>query len=213
MDEMKPFPIMLDLGGKLAVVVGAGPVGLRKVSSLLDCRARVRIVEPCLAKAAAKGLKAKGVEVVAREYGRACLAGATLVFACTDDRELNSRVAADARAMGALVNAADQTEDCDFTMPAAGGDGPVIMAIGTGGACPALAGWLRDRLQEAMPRKIGPFAKLLSRLRRELQAKVDSPSARGQAIRELVKRGGYDAFVAGGAKAVRELLARIVGRQ
>jgi hypothetical protein len=64
-----------------------------------------------------------------------------------------------------------------------------------------------------MPRKIGPFAKLLSRLRRELQAKVDSPSARGQAIRELVKRGGYDAFVAGGAKAVRELLARIVGRQ
>jgi siroheme synthase-like protein len=204
---------MLDLCDKLAVVVGAGPVGLRKVSSLLDCQARVRIVEPRMAKSAAKGLKAMGVEVIAREYDRACLDGATLVFACTDDRELNSRVAADARAMGALVNAADQTEDCDFTMPAVGGDGPVVMAIGTGGACPALAGWLRDRLQEGMPKKIGSFAKLLSRLRRELQAKVGSPSARGNAIRELVKQGGYDAFTAGGAKAVRELLARIVGER
>lgn len=207
---MKPFPIMLDLCGKLAVVVGAGPVGLRKVSSLLACEARVRIVEPRLAKAAAKGLKAKGVEVVARAYERACLKGAALVFACTDDRELNSRVAADARRMGAPVNAADQTEDCDFTMPAVGVEGPIIMAIGTGGACPALAGWLRDRLQEAMPKKIGAFAKLLSKLRRELQGNVDSSSARGEAIRELMKHGGYDAFIAGGPKAVRALLASIM---
>jgi siroheme synthase-like protein len=204
---------MLDLSGKLAVVVGAGPVGLRKVTSLLQCEARVRIVEPRLAKAAIKGLKVQGVQIVARDYDRACLDGATLVFACTDDRDLNSRVAADARKLGALVNAADQTEDCDFTMPAVADDGPVVVAIGTGGACPALAGWLRDRLKDAMPAKVGSFAKLLSRLRRQLQARSDSPAARGRAIRELVRQGGYEAFIAGGPKAVRELLARIEAKQ
>ena len=41
---MRTFPIMLDLRGKLAVVVGARPVGLRKAKSLVKADARVRLV-------------------------------------------------------------------------------------------------------------------------------------------------------------------------
>ena len=199
---------MLDLAGKLAVVVGAGPVGMRKVRSLVECGARVRLVADDISAAASQraDVSAANVETIAGKYDSAHLRGASLVFACTDDRALNSRIAADARAVGALVNAADQVEDCDFFMPAVAQDGPITVAVGTGGNCPALAGWLRNRIQSAMPEKLVPFAQLLSQLRQELKSSLPSIDARGDAIRQLMRQDAYDAYLAGGEAAVRKML-------
>ena len=47
------YPLFLDLTGRLAVVVGAGPVGRRKVAGLLAAGARVRVV--CLEEGSVEG--------------------------------------------------------------------------------------------------------------------------------------------------------------
>jgi len=202
---MKTYPIMLNVQGRLAVVVGAGAVGLRKVRSLADAGATVRLVAP-----QAHDGDAEGATVVAEPYRGEHLTGASLVFACTDDRELNARIAADARGIGALVNAADQPEDCDFYLPAVVADGDVLVAVGTGGACPALAAELKHRLADALPDRVGEFAAALAEARRQIQNELDDDKQRGRIMRELAGAEGLQAFAEGGRYAIQQMLARLL---
>jgi len=198
---MKTYPIMLDLRGKLAVVVGAGPVGLRKVEGLREVGARVLLVAQQVASEALPD----GVEVRIEPYRAEMLAGATLVFACTDQPELNTRIAADARDAGAMVNVADVPGECDFYAASAVRDGDVVLAIGTGGASPALAAWLRGRVAGHMPPRIGEFAAVLESLRADVRAAMpDDSRRRMRLMKRLVSNDTYEEFLAAGPRAVRD---------
>jgi precorrin-2 dehydrogenase/sirohydrochlorin ferrochelatase len=189
---------MLDLRGRRVVVVGGGTVGARKARDLVSAGASVTLV----ARKAGEAAEAEGAELLREPYRPEHLEGAALVFACTDDREVNARVAADARARGALVNAADQPEDCDFFVPATAGDGGVVVAVGTGGASPALAGRLARRLAEALPEHVGAYAAALAKVRSRLQAAEMDGDLRRRVLRRLAGEEGYAAFRRGGAKAL-----------
>jgi precorrin-2 dehydrogenase / sirohydrochlorin ferrochelatase len=43
---MRYYPVNLDIKKKNCLVVGGGPVGTRKVKTLLDCGAKVTLVSP-----------------------------------------------------------------------------------------------------------------------------------------------------------------------
>lgn len=212
---MKTYPIMLVVQDRLAVVVGAGAVGLRKVRSLRSAGARVRLVAQ---DPAARDVP-DGVEVVVAAYLPEHLAGAALVFACTDDCALNARIAADARRGGALVNAADQPDDCDFFLPAVVADGEVTVAIGTGGASPALAAMLKGRIRNALgdPSRasgpnggVGRFAAALADLRRDLKHKVHDAARRGEILKQLADEQSLQAFLDAGPDALRRKMAELL---
>jgi len=201
---MKTFPVMLDVRGRRAVLVGGGPVGRRKARALLEAGADVTIIDPT-------GETVEGAHVAAEAYAPEQLDGAALVFACTDDAATNTRIAADARARGALVNAADQPEDCDFHLPAVAREGDVVVAVGTGGAAPGLAGLLRDFLAEALPDRIGEFAAALATVRDELRERVPHVERRMSIMKRLTDEATYRAFATGGVAAVRDRLAELLG--
>jgi len=203
---MKTFPVMLNVQGRLAVVVGGGPVGLRKARSLSQAGARVLLVAPQIKESQVTS----GIEIVRAGYRDDLLHGALLVFACTDEGALNARIAADARKAGALVNAADQPEDCDFFLPAVVADGEVVIAIGTGGASPALAVQLKDRLAAALPKRIGEFASLLSELRKALKSKVSDAARRGEIMKRLSTEQAYEKFLSGGREAIGKILVGLL---
>jgi len=203
---MKTYPIMMDVRNKRAVVIGAGAVGRRKVVSLHQAGAIVTLVDPEMPDQ----LDLPPVTVLAEAYQPAQLQGAAMVFVCTDNRQLNARVAADARAAGAIVNAADQNEDCDFFAPATIHDGDVVVAIGTGGASPALSALLKNILKTALPENIGQFAALLAEIRLELRDRLETHEARGAALKQLVSPETIDAFVKDGPEAVRARLEQIL---
>lgn len=192
--RMKTYPIMLDVRGRLCVVVGAGAVGLRKAEALSQAGAKVRLIGP---DTAGRPVPA-GAEVLARGYAEGDLSGALLVFACTDDGELNARIAADARAGGALANVADDPEHCDFFAAAAVNDGDVVVAIGTGGASPALAGEIRSKLARHLPERVGEFAAALERVRQHVQRRAADPGRRKAVLKELAGEAGYKVFVEAG---------------
>lgn len=201
---MKAYPIMLDVRGRVCVVVGAGSVGLRRARGLAKCGAAVRLVAPD-----APADVAEGIQFVAASYEKSHLAGAALVLACTGERGLNARIVADARAAGALANAADQPDDCDFHLPAVARDGDVVVAVGTGGAAPALAAVLKDELAGRLPERLGEFAEALARVRLLVHERMADPACRRSILRALAGRAGLTAFAEAGQAGLTDLAEKL----
>ena len=137
------YPIMLDLTGVPVLVVGGGKIAQRKIEGLLKAGADVAVVAPNLVD----GIRDLPVRVVDRKYETTDLSGVRLVITAADDPAVNAAVAADASTRGIWVNSADDPANCTFTLPAVARDGAVTVAVGTGGASPALASHLRGELE------------------------------------------------------------------
>jgi len=204
---MKTLPIMLKVAGRRVVVVGGGPVGLRKVRSLCDAGAEVVLVSE---RRDEKTDMDASVTVIREPYRPEHLRGAMLVFACTDDQAVNAGIAADARACGALVNAADQQAECDFFAPVVVTDGDIVLAAGTGGSAPALAAELKARLADALPQRVGEFAAVLGQLRDKLRGRVADRTQRHRIMRQLAADETYQTFLTDGPAAVRKRLEELL---
>lgn len=92
------YPLGLRVGGRLAVVVGGGPVAARRTRGLLDAGAHVRVVAPVVCEDLAGLTASDGVDWVRRDYLTGDLDGAWLAHTATGDAEVDARVAADAEA-------------------------------------------------------------------------------------------------------------------
>jgi precorrin-2 dehydrogenase/sirohydrochlorin ferrochelatase len=107
------------------------------------------------------------------------------VIAATDDAEVNAAVFEDAEAAGVWVNGADDPAHCSFTLPSVVRRGALQLTVSTGGRSPALARWLRERLES----EIGPeYEVLLDLLADERQ----SIRAAGRSTEDLDWRAALD---------------------
>ena len=100
-------PILLNIQGKRCVVIGGGKVALRKVKMLLDCGANIIIISPKPHPDMVKLSKKKALRLTQRNYETRDLRKAAVVIACTDVKEVNRKVADDAKKARVLVNVAD----------------------------------------------------------------------------------------------------------
>jgi siroheme synthase-like protein len=195
---MALFPLFVELAGRPCVVLGGGAVAARKVEGLLDAGAVVTVVSPALTPALAALVRGDRVAHVARGYVAGDLAGASLAFAATDDGTINAAVAQEGRERGVWVNAADDPAHCDAILPAVVRRGAITVAIGTGGASPALARAVRERVELALPEAYGALAEIAGSVRRELReaGRRASAAAWQQALRDgltsLLEGGGRD---------------------
>ncbi|WP_299755277.1 precorrin-3B C(17)-methyltransferase [uncultured Chloroflexus sp.] len=143
------YPIVLTKPAQLpTVVVGGGPVGERKVRSLLDAGFPVRLISPTATTQLAAWASAGRLVWEQREYRAGDLTGARLVFAATNDRAVNARIAAAASVAGALCNVADDPDGGDFHVPAVHRSGGLTVAVSSHGAAPSRAVAIRDAIAE-----------------------------------------------------------------
>jgi siroheme synthase-like protein len=143
-----PFPIFLDLSGRLCVVVGAGPLAEEKVRALTDAGARVRHLPA--------------------EPGPDEFEGAFMAISALDDPEANQRLFEQAERHGVLFNALDDPAHCRFYFPAVHRQGALVVALSTSGHCPALA----VRLKDALARKLGPEYAAFLRLAASVRGRI-----------------------------------------
>jgi siroheme synthase-like protein len=172
----------LDLTGRSVLVVGGGSVALEKVRGLLDCGARVTVVAP----EAKPGLLELPVEWLPRAYYSTDLRGRFLVVAATSSTPLNRRVFADAEARSLLCNVVDDPELCSFILPAVHRRDPIVLAVSTGGASPALAKRLRDELGAQIDERHVELAYRLRELRPWVKAQFSSYDERRDFFDSLV---------------------------
>jgi precorrin-2 dehydrogenase/sirohydrochlorin ferrochelatase len=162
------YPILADLQGKAALVVGGGKVAQRKIESLLGCGVSVRVVAKKLTAKLEELRVARRIELWGGEFSDASLDGAFLVFAATDDSLLNRKVSQAAQRRGLLVNAVDQPADCNFIVPSVLSRGDLLIAVSTSGKSPALARKLRVELEQRFGEEYASFLNLMGNLRSEV---------------------------------------------
>jgi len=167
------FPIFLDIENKPCLVVGGGPVAMRKAGVLEEFGARVVQVSP---------------ETCGRRFSDSDIDGMTLVVSATDDPALNRHVAELCREKGIPVNVVDDPANCTFVFPAICRKGPMVLAVSSGGACPAAAALVRDKASRLMPDEFIDAVERLGRDREELKAKYSDLRERKEAcLKELEK--------------------------
>lgn len=198
-DEPPVFPVALRLAGRHCLVVGGGTVAERKVDALLAAGARVTVVAPAMTDGlSARARDHETLTLRERPYARLDLDGVALVFTATGDRDVDGAVSADAEARHLFVNSADDPERCSFFLTAVVHRDPVVVSISTSGASPALASYLRRRIDEDLEPALGDVARVLGAVRSELHARgvstetLDWSSVITNDLVELVARGHDD---------------------
>ncbi len=209
------YAVQINLTGRTCVVVGGGRVATRKVRTLLDAGADVRVVAPRLTRALAELAECGAIEHRPREYRVADLTGCTLAIAATDDRALNTLVADDAGATGILVNVVDDPQLSSFTLPATLARGRVSVAVTTRGASPVLARHIRDQIAHTLGDEWAVVADVLATSREDLKLALPDTDERSAAVARLLRGDLVDRILAGvipdGAEIVDELVAAPVG--
>ncbi|MEM5786297.1 MAG: bifunctional precorrin-2 dehydrogenase/sirohydrochlorin ferrochelatase [Syntrophobacteraceae bacterium] len=169
--EREPYyPVFLDIEGLTCVVVGGGAVGERKALSLLRHGARVRLIARELTPRLAEACSTGGIVFAGREYNRAHLQGASLVFAATSDTVLNRTISGHARELGVFCNMATDPGFGSFIVPSLVKRGPISIAISTAGLSPAIAKSLRIKLERDFGVEWEFFVHFLGELRKLLKS-------------------------------------------
>ncbi len=188
---MKLYPVMVNLSGRLAVVIGGGEVASRKVLDLVEAGADVKVVSPEFTASILTAAESSiSLQLVKREYTNGDLDGAMIVFSATNNPDVNKKVFSEAEKKGILINAVDDPPNCSFFVPSFIRKGELLLSLSTGGASPAMAARLRREIEKYIPDNIDIILEKLKDARTILKEAecfscTDSPK-RGEILKKIV---------------------------
>ena len=136
------YPVMINIREKKVVVVGGGKVAARKIKTLLAEQAAVTVVSPTLHA----DIPQAEIQWLARPYQTCDLEGAKLVFACTDQAEVNRQIMEDAAPSQLVNNPGDKTFS-DFYNVAIARKKDVSVMISTNGLSPSRSKEIRKKIE------------------------------------------------------------------
>jgi len=210
---MSYYPILVQLEGMKAVVVGGGVVAQRKIDTLLAYHADVHVVSRDLTPKLSKYLEEQRIKLSGHEFKDSHLDGAFVVIAATDDPLLNRQVSERASARGLLINAVDQPADCNFIVPSILRRGDLLVAVSTSGKSPAFAKKVREELEKQFGDEYGSFLVLMGCLREEILEKELSQEENKRIFHQLVNSRILDAMAEKDWNGVATILNRIMNTQ
>ena len=170
---MRFLPIFLDLQAGPVLLVGAGDLARAKLRLLVAAGARVRwyATDGDHEVAGIQAADAASIEHVDGDPLTADLSGIVAVL-CAGAGETGPAMSARAKAIGLPVNVMDDLSHSTFIFPAVVDRGDVVVAIGTGGASPVVARRVRERIEAALPARIGELASLIGRWRKTIHSRI-----------------------------------------
>ena len=199
---MADYPVMLQLKGRRCVIIGAGPVGQRKLQSLLPTGAEIVLIAP---EADRLNLPPE-ITIINRVFREADLDHAALVFAATDSTMTNKHISEAARKRMIPVNVVDDPQTSDFTLPAVSRKGQLTVAVGTEGQSPAAAALIRDTLDGCLGPGWEIFVQIAAQLRQLKLTRGSKPLYNQQVLHILLERGLIRMLETGDRTGIEQLL-------
>jgi uroporphyrin-III C-methyltransferase/precorrin-2 dehydrogenase/sirohydrochlorin ferrochelatase len=209
---MRFLPVFLDLQSGTVALFGSSAAVVNKLRLLRSAGANVRwysgsmdVAEEILLAGGTPGR----LELSFSDPLQVDLSQFVAVIAAAGD-PVDSELAARARAANIPVNVVDRPDLSTFIVPAVVDRGDVVVAVGTGGASPVLARRLRERIEAALPARIGELAALTSRYRERFAAIRHSSTSTRRFWERVIDGPIGSALLAGHSRKAEAALARAI---
>ncbi len=177
MEGNQLFPVFLKLNQLHTVIIGAGPIGYEKLTSVLKQSEQARIIviaEEITAEVAALAAQRPQITLLQKSYEPADLIPADIVIAATNNNLLNEEIKNDAHALKLLVNVADKPALCDFYLGSIVKKGDLKIAISTNGKSPTIAKRLKELFNDNLPDGLDITLQQMSAFRNTLNGDFNS---------------------------------------
>ncbi|WP_409299924.1 bifunctional precorrin-2 dehydrogenase/sirohydrochlorin ferrochelatase [Peribacillus sp. SCS-155] len=178
------YPVMLDLSGKLCVIIGGGRIAFRRIGALLEAGAQVRVVSPKLCEEISELSDDNKVTVLRKVAEKEDYKDAFLIIAASDSTQVNREVQENS-GEHQLVNVASDHELGNFHIPAVAARGKLVIGISTSGASPHLAKKIKDRLLNEYDESYEEYLEFLSEERKIINRSALDPSLKTKLLSEL----------------------------
>jgi len=136
---MRYLPIHVDTQDAIIRVIGGGEAAEAKLRTLIKTEAVLEVIAEEISPEIERWHKSGQLTWYSRGFQESDIYDARLIYAATEDDDINAHIAQQCSAKNILVNAADQKQACDFITPALVDRSPVLISIGTEGTSPGLA--------------------------------------------------------------------------
>ncbi|MCF2873609.1 MULTISPECIES: bifunctional precorrin-2 dehydrogenase/sirohydrochlorin ferrochelatase [unclassified Tenacibaculum] len=169
------YPIFLKVHQLNVLLIGAGNVGLEKLSFLLKSspNAKVQIVAIDILPEVKNLAEKHHIEIIQEAYKVSHLHNKDLVIVATDDNHVNIQAYNDCKEQNLLVNVADTPHLCDFYLGGIVTKGNVKVAISTNGKSPTTAKRLRQFFEEVIPEDINELVQNLNKYRKTIKGNFE----------------------------------------
>lgn len=141
---MNYLPISLNLFKKKVLIVGGGNVALLKSKNLSRFTSDITF----LATDFMPEIANSGYPTICKAYEKSDLKGFSLVYACTDNRQLNHQIKDDCSDTGLLVSVCDNPPLSDFVSPATYQKGTITISVGSDGTDVKRSVLIRNRIRQ-----------------------------------------------------------------
>lgn len=209
---MKYYPIFLDIKGKDCLVVGGGPVGVRKAVTLEKCGADVKVISDRFSSRFEE-LKSGNICLAEKKYEKKDLIGMFLVLAATDNADLNRQIKNDASRLNILCNVADAPDNSDFLLSSTMERGDLILAVSTSGSSPAMAKKIRQDLEEQFGPEYIKFLQLMGNIRKRLLGSEKAPDDHKKVFHALINSGILELIQENDDTNINVILWDILGKE
>ncbi|KAA9023879.1 precorrin-2 dehydrogenase/sirohydrochlorin ferrochelatase family protein [Niallia endozanthoxylica] len=164
---MKYFPLLMNIDYKKVVIVGGGHVARQKVEALLPTKALVTVISPAVTEKLQHYINEGLVTWKEKTFVPADLDDAALIFAATNDEEVNNAVE-EAAQHWQLLSRADAKGRVDFINPAVVRRGDFVLTVSTSGANPGLTRQVKTDLEEQFGVQYAQYVSFLKEARQRI---------------------------------------------
>ncbi|WP_426861452.1 NAD(P)-binding protein [Cytobacillus gottheilii] len=182
------YPMMMNLKGKSAAIIGGGVIAERKAAGLLEAGAAVTIISPRVTAGLGK-LISEG-KCIWREkcFENDDVAGFFVIMAATDNSLVNQEVK-QAASDNQLVLMIDDPHSSDFQIPAMVRRGKLTLTVSTDGASPKLAKKIKKQLSQTYDERYENYLEFLQQSRRFILENVRDPAWKNRLLEQMISEG------------------------
>lgn len=127
------FPMFIDLSAKKIIIIGAGNIAKRRISTLIMFTQNLVVIAPEVHKDIELMSKEYNFKILIKKYEQTDIQKSDIVVVATNDLDLNNNIYADCKALGIVVNVCSDQNKCDFYFPAVVRKDNLIIGITSSG--------------------------------------------------------------------------------